>query len=103
MLDPTTQQILGGGAVAVAIMTVLFKFKPWENRNVKANGNKSGDRSIEEWEGRMRKMHQESEEHIMTDMRNLMESRTLTLVEKVTDPIVKELRGLRDDLARRDR
>jgi len=37
----------------------------------------------------------------MRDFRNLMETRTLILVEKVTQPIVAEIRGLRDDLARR--
>ncbi len=37
----------------------------------------------------------------MHDMRALMEQRTLTLVEKVTQPIVSEIRALRDDMNRR--
>lgn len=45
----------------------------------------------------------DSEERIMADMRNLADARMLTMVEKVTDPIVKEIRGLRDDLSKRRR
>lgn len=47
-------------------------------KSLKRNGNhasKAGERSTEEWEGRMRKMHEESEEHIMRDMRQLLVSR----------------------------
>ena len=105
-IDPLAEQVGIGGAVAVLLVGTVMKFLPafmsaLRQQNGSKNGNKAGERSTEEWEGRMRRMHEESEEHIMRDMRNLMEARTLTLVEKVTNPIVAELRGLRDDLARR--
>lgn len=109
LLDPLAQQVGIGGAVAVVLVGTVMKFLPafmsaLKQQNGNRNGNnRSGDRSTEEWEGRMRRMHSESEEHIMADMRNLMDARTGILVEKVTNPIVAEIRGLRDDLGRRER
>ena len=48
-------------------------------KSIKKNGNghsnRAGERSTEEWEGRMRKMHEESEERLMQDIRNLLNSR----------------------------
>ena len=107
-LDPLAEQVGIGGAVAVLLVGMVMKFLPafmsaLRQQNGSRNGNKAGERSTEEWEGRMRKMHDEAGEHLMKDMRMLMDTRTQILVEKVTEPIVKELRGLRDDLARRDR
>jgi len=96
-------------AALVMIYLILRLFIPLLDRlaSSKKNGNghsngrdKAGELSAQDWEGRMTRMHQESEERLMGDMRLLMEARTMTLVEKVTDPIVKELRGLRDDMAR---
>jgi hypothetical protein len=42
---------------------------------VKNGANRAGERSTEEWEGRMRKMHEESEERLMRDFRTLMDAR----------------------------
>jgi hypothetical protein len=102
-----------GGAIA-ALVVVFFILKllmPLFQART-ANGGKNGRTAVEaaaksgelsptEWEGRMEKLHQESEERLMEDMRSLMNARTLTLVEKVTQPIVAEIRALREDLARR--
>lgn len=69
------------------------------------NGNtagKVGQLTPEDLEGRLQGLHQQSEERLMRDMRALLESRTLQIVRDVTEPIVAEIRGLRDDLAQRE-
>ena len=89
---------LGAGALALAQKVIN------RNGHHPRNGkDKAGNLSPEDWEGRMVKMHEASEERLMRDIRLLMDARTLILVEKVTQPIVLEIRGLRDDLAKRGR
>jgi hypothetical protein len=96
----------GGAIAALVVVFFILKLLMPLFQGRAANGkngrtDKSGELSPTEWEGRMEKLHQESEERMMADIRSLMNARTLTLVEKVTQPIVAEIRGLRDDLARR--
>lgn len=67
------------------------------------NGSgKVGQLTPEDLEGRLRNLHQESEERLMRDMRALLENRTFQIVKDVTEPIVKEIRGLREDLTKRE-
>ena len=54
-MDPTTSQILGGGAVAVAIIGALAKMKPWPTRAEE----KSGDKAPEYWREAFREVVRE--------------------------------------------
>lgn len=79
-----------------ASMVVLYLiFRVLERMLTRKNGNGNGHLTIQNL--------LESEERLMEDMRALADARMLTVIEKVTDPIVTEIRGLRDDLASRRR
>jgi len=60
-------------------------------KSIKKNGNghtnKAGERSTEEWEGRMRRMHEESEERLMRDMRSLLTNRNEELRRLIREEI----------------
>ena len=56
-------------------------------KNGKNGKHAAGQLSAEEWEGRMRKLHEESEERIMKDVRALMDTRN----EKLREIIRQEL------------
>jgi len=109
-VDPliTVASACVGAAVTSALHFVIpyIRHKPNNNNGNGSNGSHrreatSGQLSPQDWEGRIAKLHEASEERLMSDIRSLMNNRTLTLVEKVTQPIVNEIRALRDDLSRR--
>jgi len=107
-LSPTTVTMLLGLAVSLSHAVVWLAKAVFKSHERPKNGNgdhvkgiQSGQLTPEDWEGRMAKLHHASTEAVMADMRKLMEARTMTLVEKVTQPIVLEIRGLRDDLTMR--
>lgn len=81
-----------------ASMVVLYLiFRVLERMLTRKNGNGNGN-------GHLTIQNLlESEERLMADMRALADARMLTMVEKVTEPIVSEIRGLRDDLTSRRR
>jgi len=90
MLDPLTQQLGIGGAVAVVLVATVLKFLPAfmaALRQQNGKGNKAGERSTEEWEGKMRDIARNANEEMMADMRILLESRN----EKMREIIRQEL------------
>lgn len=103
----TTAAACVGAAIAMTLrytLPFMMKQKPRDS-----NGKRipihipSGMLSPEEWEGRLTRLHHESEERLMKDIRGLVDNRMLTVLEKVTEPIVKEIRALRDDMTSRRR
>jgi hypothetical protein len=109
-LNDTWATLLKEGG-AIAALTVVFfilrllmpLFQKHAANTSNGNGNKLWGLTPTEWERRMEKLHQESEERLMVDMRTLLNARTLAIVEGITEPLVKEIRGLRDDLAKWER
>jgi hypothetical protein len=92
MLDPLAQQVGIGGAVAVILVATVMKFLPAFMAALKAQNGKngkhaSGQLSPEEWEGRMRRLHEESEQRIMNNVRSLMDSRNEKVREIIRDEI----------------
>lgn len=95
----TFGKVFGVGGIGLAALWIVMRSRFWKNGN--NSSSKSGERSVEEWEGRMRVLQEDANENLMEDIRALVDARTAILTEKVTEPIVKEIRALRDDLSRR--
>ena len=68
-LEKLAQLSVGLAAAIAVLWIVLVKGKP---RN---GANKAGERSTEEWEGRMQKMHTAASDKIISEFRSIMESR----------------------------
>ena len=73
MLDPALLNNFGWGAVGLAALWLVLKFKPWKNGN--GHTNKSGDRTPEEWIGRMKELHEQANEKLLVDIERLLDSR----------------------------
>jgi hypothetical protein len=86
MLDPSLLNNFGWGAAGLFALWLVLKEKPWKNGAKKING--AGERSVEEWRGILKDLLHESNEELMNDMRNLMNTRN----EKVREIIRDELR-----------
>ena len=86
-LDPTAQNVGVGGMLFLSALWLLLKYKPWKNGNGKS-GSKAGERSTEEWEGRMTALHEAANAKLLADIRSLMDSRN----DKIREIIRDELR-----------
>jgi len=90
MSDLTTTTILIGAVVALARAIEWLAKASMNPRPRDGNGkvlNKAGERSTEEWEGKMRDIARNANEEMMADMRILLESRN----EKMREIIRQEL------------
>lgn len=98
LLDPTAQQIGVGGTVAVLMTAAVLKFLPAFMRALKDRngGHKASDEAAVD--ARVRAVVQKENESLMADIRLLMESRNMTVREKVTDPIVAAIEKTRHDI-----
>jgi uncharacterized membrane protein YdfJ with MMPL/SSD domain len=104
MLDPTTQQIGVGGAVAVVLVSAVLKFLPSFLSALKRNGNgsKSAGRTAEEWDNRIEAAAERAlvkgaaQRH--ADLEKLME-RVIEREMAKRDKVVREI--IRDELRRR--
>jgi hypothetical protein len=85
-LDPTAQNVGVGGMLFLSALWLLLKYKPWKNGNGKT-AEKSGDRSIAEWEGRMAQLHEAANTKLLTDIKSLLDSRNDKLREIVRDEL----------------
>ncbi len=86
MLDPLAQQVGIGGAIAIMLVATVMKFLPafmTALRQQNGKSNKSGERSTDEWEGKMRDIARTANEEMMVDIRNLMEIRDGKLREMI--------------------
>lgn len=89
-LDPLTQQLSVGGAVAVVLVATVLKFLPAfmaALRQQNGKGNKSGERSTDLWESKMRDIARSANEELMRDIKNFLETRN----EKMREIIRQEL------------
>jgi hypothetical protein len=85
-LDPTAQNVGVGGMLFLSALWLLLKYKPWKNGNGKA-AEKSGDRSIAEWEGRMMQLHEAANAKLIVDIKSLMDSRNEKLRAIIRDEL----------------
>lgn len=101
MLDPTTQQIGVGGAVAVLLVSAVLKFLPSFLTAMKHNGNgKAAGRTASEWDIQIRQAVKEAlvdnapKRH--EDLRRLMEEvvgRELVARNETLRQMMKEVIG----------
>ena len=93
MQDFTNTTLLVGLAVALA-EAVKWLAKALAKRNGH-NGNggtngKAGEKSVAEWELRMRKIHEDVNEDLMKDIRYLMDARNEKLREIVREELDRQ-------------
>lgn len=95
----------GLGGLGLAALWIVMRSKFWKNGSPRSTevprtegSMASGQLTVSEWENKMRKMHDESREELMGDMRQLMESRIAEAVREALSPlpnaIAQELRRI---------
>jgi hypothetical protein len=85
---------IGMGAAALKLAQMALR------RNGR-NGNRApkvGDMDLAVWEVRIRTIVHSENEDLLSHMRQLMESRNMTVREKVTDPIIAAIEKSRHDM-----
>lgn len=85
MIDPgafNNFNSLGVGGALLTALWLVLKYKPWKNNN----------------DGGLRAIIREENEALMANIRQLMESRNMTVREKVTDPIIAAIEKSRHDM-----
>jgi flagellar biosynthesis/type III secretory pathway M-ring protein FliF/YscJ len=82
---------VGLAAFLGGLWLVLQIIKLLKQRNGNNHANKAGERSTDEWEGKMRDIARTANEEMMEDIRSLMETRN----DKLREIIRQELNNRR--------
>jgi hypothetical protein len=95
-LDPLAQQIGVGGIFSLLVIALVMKMLPAALKAIrsddgghKKNGNKSGDLTPTEWEGRVARLRDEGNEKLIEDLEVLIEAKRNQAHEEALEDIRK--------------
>lgn len=88
MVDPITQQLGVGGAIAAAIVYLVLKFRPWKNgTGDHKKSNAAGEQTTDFWRIEMQKIVMEANERQVVPILN-RQTQILENMSKMVDRLI---------------